>query len=40
MVTLNVYVPQGQKIDSVAYNEKSTFMRFLYARNKQLTDEK
>jgi exodeoxyribonuclease-3 len=35
-----VYVPQGQKIDSVAYENKLTFMRHLYARLKQLTNEK
>jgi exonuclease III len=40
MVILNVYLPQGQKIDSVAYRNKFTFMRYLYARLKQLTSEK
>jgi exonuclease III len=40
MVILNVYVTQGQKIGSVAYNNKLTFMRFLHARLKQLNDER
>jgi exodeoxyribonuclease-3 len=40
MVILNVFVRQEQKIDSFAYNNKLTFMRFLHARHKQLTDER
>jgi exodeoxyribonuclease-3 len=41
MVILNVYVPQNStSIDSVAYENKLTFMRYLYARLKQLTSEK
>jgi exonuclease III len=40
MVILNVYVPQGQNIHSVAYENKPTFMRYLYARLKQLTSAK
>jgi exonuclease III len=35
MVILNVYVPQGQKSEN-----NLTFMRYLYARLKQLTSEK